>query len=206
MIRAWAQRLILPAFFLCSCCPINRLDERSRPLKTVAYEAIVLEKPTVRFTGHRSLKIKQTVPTGTSGHIEAEFESALADFGGEDFSALVLERAAGQLGGRQGWAQPEDGGVADAVMQIRVENICFCAPDALSEVEAKLALRVVLTENGSGDVLWRDCLDWSFAGLYSSLQDLTQADAAQQKELFSDLAARMVDRLAEHLAAQVPKG
>jgi hypothetical protein len=206
MIRPWAQWLILPVFFLCSCCPVNRLKERSRPVETVSYEAIVLEKPTVRFTGHRSLKIHQTVPTGTSGHIEAEFESMLADFGGGDFSALLLERAAGQLGGRLGWTQPENGGGADAVMQIRVENLCFCAPDASSEVEAKLALKVVISDNDGGDVLWRDCLDWSFAGLYSSLQDLTQADAAQQKELFADLAARLLDRLAKHLAAQVPKG
>jgi hypothetical protein len=175
-------------------------------VETVSYEAIVLEKPTVRFTGHRSLKIHQTVPTGTSGHIEAEFESTLAGFGREDLSALVLERAAGQLGGPLGWAQPEDGGGADAVMQIRVENICFCAPDALSEVEVKLALKVVLSENGSGDLLWRDCLDWSFAGLYSSLQDLTRADAAQQQELLSDLAARLLERLAKHLASQMPKG
>jgi hypothetical protein len=164
------QWLILPVFFLCSCCPVNRLSDRNRPVKTVVYEAIVLEKPTVRFTGHRSLKIKPGVPTGTSGYIEAELEKALADVGGEDFSAMVLEQA-----GRLGWAQAEEGA------------------------------GVVLTESGSGEVLWRDCLDWSFEGLYSSLQDLAQADAAQQKELFSELAARLVDRLAKHLATQVPK-
>jgi hypothetical protein len=202
MRPAWVQWPILLVFFLCACCPVNRLKGRSRPVKTVIYEAIVLEKPTVRFIGHRSLKIRQGVPTGTSGHIEAELEEALANFGGVDFTALVLEQAAGQLG----WTQAKDGAGADAVMQIRVENICFCAPDGLSEVEVKLALKVVLTESGSGDVLWRDCLDWAFEGLYSSLQDLAQADAAQQKELFSDLAARLLDRLAKHLATQVPKG
>jgi hypothetical protein len=90
-------------------------------------------------------------------------------------------------------------------MQIRVENICFCAADALSEVEARLALKVVLTESGSGDVLWRDCLDWAFTGLYSSLQDLGQADAAQREELFSELATRLLGRLAKHLASQVPE-
>jgi hypothetical protein len=199
------QSCILPAFFLCSCCPVNRLEGRSRPVETVAYEAVVLEQPTVRLTGHRSLKIQPGVPTGTSGYTESEFEKSLADFASEDFASLVLERAAGQLGARQGWTLAEEDREPDAVMQIRVENMCFCAPDALSEVEVKLALKVVLTETGSGELLWRDCLDWSFAGLYSSLQDLAQADATQREELFSELATRMLGRLAEYLATQIPK-
>jgi hypothetical protein len=199
------QWLILPALFLSSCCPINRLDGRSRPVQTVTYEVLVEEQPTVRLTGHRSLKIQPGVPTGTSGYIEVELEKGLAGFASDDFSALILEGAAGRLGARQGWtlAEGEDG--ADAVMQIRVENICLCAPDGLSEVAVRLALRVVLIENGGGEVLWRDCLDWTFEGLYSSLQDLAQADAAQQKELFSELAEQMLARLAKHLASQMAR-
>lgn len=200
------QWLILSALFLCSCCPVNRLKGRSRPVETVTYEAVVLESPTVRLTGHRPLKIQPGVPSNVWGDPEAEFEKALADFADDDFSARLLEQAAGQLGARTGWEQAEDGSDADAVMQIRVENICFCAQDAQAEVEAKLALKVVLTESGSGDVLWRDCLEWSFEGVYSSLQDLAQADASQQKDLFTDLAARLLDRLAKHLANQVSKG
>jgi len=200
------QWFILSVFFLCSCCPVNRFKGRSRPVKTVACEAVVLEQPTVRLTGHRSLRIQPGVPTGTSGHTEVEFEKALADFALEDFSALVLERAPGQLSTRLGWTAAGEDGEADAVLQIRVENICFCAPDALSEVEVKLALRVVLTESASGEVLWRDCLDWTFAGMYSSLQDLAQSDADQQKGLLSDLAAQLLDRLVELLATQVPRG
>jgi len=205
MRAGYTQWLILSALFLCSCCPINRLKERSRPLKTVTYEAVVLEQPTVRLTGHRSLKIQPGVPTGTWGHTEAEFEKALADFAPEDFSALVLERASGRLGALQGWTLAEEDGRAEAVMHIQVENICFCAPDALSEVEARLVLKVVIAENDSGEVLWRDCLDWTLAGVYTSLQDLAQADAAQRKELYSDLAERLLGRLAKHLAAQIPK-
>lgn len=200
------QWLILSVLFLGSCCPVNRLTGRSQPVKTVVYEVIVLEQPTVRFTSHRSQKAHARVqPTGIWGHTEAELERALADFALEDFSALVLKRAADELGARQGWTPAEDDG-ADALMQIRVENICFCAPDALTEVEVKLALRAVLTENGSGEVLWRDCLDWTFTGLYPSLRDLAQADAAQRQEMFSELAERMLERLAKHLATQVQEG
>jgi len=200
------QWLILSVLFLGSCCPINRLKGRSQPLKTVTYEAVVLEQPTVRLTGHRSLRIKPGVPIGPWDQVETEFEKALAGFSAEDFSARVLERAADQVGARQGWTLPAEGQKAEAVMLIMVENICVCAPDALSEVEVKLALKVVLTESGSEDVLWRDCLDWSFAGLYSSLRDLIEAEAAQQEELFSDLVTRMLGRLAEHLASRVPRG
>lgn len=195
------QWLILSALFISSCCPINRLKERSRPLKTVTYEAVVLEQPTVRLTGHRSLKIQPGVPSGTWGHTEAELEKALADFAPEDFAALVLEQA-GRLGALQGWTLAEE---AEAVMLVRVENICFCAPDALSEVEAKLTLKVVLAESGSEEVLWRDCLDWTFAGVHTSLRDLAQADASQRKDLYSDLAERMLGRLAKHLATQITK-
>ena len=192
------QWLILSVLFLGSCCPVNRLPGRSQPVKTVTYEVIVLEQPTVRFTSHRLLQIRP-------GDTEAELEQALADFAHEDFSALVLKRAADELGARQGWTSAESDG-ADAVMQIRVENICFCAPDALTEVEAKMALRAVLTENGSGEVLWRDCLDWTFTGLYPNLRDLAQADAAQRQEMFSELAERMLERLAKHLATQAQGG
>lgn len=206
MWPAWVQWLILSAFFLCSCCPINRLKGRSQPVETVAYEAVVLEQPTVRLTGHRSMKIQPGVPTGTSGYMEAEIEKALSDFAGEDFTAQVLERVTGQLGDRLGWKPAGEGAGVDAVMQIRVENICFCAPDALSEVEVKLVIKVVITESGSGDLLLRDCLDWTFAGVYTSLQDLARADAARREELLSDLATRLLDRLAEHLATRVSKG
>lgn len=199
------QWLILPALFLGSCCPINRISERSQPVKTVTYEVLVEERPTVRLTGHRSLKIQPGVPSGTTGHIEAELEKELAGFASDDFSASILEGAADRIGSRQGWTLAEGGDRADAVMRIRVENICLCAPDGLSEVEVRLALRVVLAENGSGEVLWRDCLDWTFGGLYSSLQDLAQADAAQQKELFSELAEQLLARLAKHLASQIAK-
>ena len=200
------QWLILPVVFLCSCCPINRLKGRSQPVKTVAYETVVLEQPTVRLTGHRSMKSQPGVPTGTWGQTETEFEKALADFASEDFSALVLERADSQLGSRLGWSLAPEGRRADVVLQVRIENICFCAPDALSEVEAKLVLKVVITESGSEDLLWRDCLDWTFAGLYPSLQDLAQADADAREDLLSDLAERLIDRLAEHLATQIPRG
>lgn len=145
-------------------------------------------------------------PSVIWGHTEAELETALAGFAGEDFAALVLKQAAGELGARQGWALDERGGGADALLQIQVENICFCAPDVMAEVDVKLALKVVLTENAGGEVLWRDCLDWTFKGLYPSLQQLGQADAAQREELLSDLAARMLERLAKHLATQAQAG
>lgn len=198
------QWLILAVFFLGSCCPVNRLGGRGRPVKTVAYEALVLGRPTVRLIGHRPLKIQPGVPSNVWGDPEAELERALADFAGDDFSARLLERAAERLGARTGWKPANDGGDADAVMQIRVENICFCAQDAQAEVEAKLALRILLTENGSKELLWRDCLDWTFGGIYTNLSDLAQADAVQRGEVFSELAERLLDRLAKHLATQLP--
>ena len=121
-------------------------------------------------------------------------------------AALVLKQAAGELGARQGWALDESDGGADALLQIQVENVCFCAPDVQKEVDVKLALRVVFTKNAGGEVLWRDCLDWTFKGLYPSLQQLGQADAEQREELLSDLAARMIGRLAKHLATQAQAG
>jgi len=199
------QWLILPAIFLCSCCPVNRLRGRSRPVKTVTYEAVVLEKPTVRLIGHRPLEIQPGVPSNVWGDPEAEFEKALADFAYDDFSARLLERAAEKLGALTGWESAKNGGVADAIMQIRVENICFCAQDAQAEVEAKLALKILLTENAGGELLWRDCLDWSFEGICASLSDLAQADAGQRREVFSGLAEQVLDRLAKHLATQVPR-
>jgi hypothetical protein len=192
------QWLILPSFFLCSCCPVNRLKGRSRPVKTVTYEAVVLEKPTVRLTGHRPLKVQPGVPSNVWAEPEAELERALAGIAGDDFSE--------RLGDRTGWKSAKNGGDADAVMQIRVENICFCAQDVQAEVGAKLALRILLLEASSGELLLRDCLDWTFDGVYASLSDLAQADAVQWGEVFSDLAERVLERLSKHLATQVPKG
>jgi len=191
--------LLLAALSFSSCCHINRLQDRIRDIKTVSYEVSVLERPTVRFTSHRSLEIRSET---RSTNAEAELENTLAAFGGGDFAAQVLKQAAGGLGTGLGWALDESGGVADALLQIQVENVCFCAPDVQAEGDVKLALRVVLTENAGGEVLWRDCLDWTFKGLYPSLQQLGQADAAQREELLSDLAARMIERLAKHLATQ----
>jgi hypothetical protein len=172
----------------------------------VTYEAVVLEKPTVRLTGHRPLKVQPGVPSNVWAEPEAELERALAGIAGDDFSARLLERAAERLGDRTGWKSAKNGGDADAVMQIRVENICFCAQDVQAEVGAKLALRILLLEASSGELLLRDCLDWTFDGVYASLSDLAQADAVQWGEVFSDLAERVLERLSKHLATQVPKG
>lgn len=205
--RMPVQWFVLPVFFVGACCPVNRLSGRGQSIKTVTYEVAVLEKPTVRLTGHRPLPTRPgTQPAGIWGKSEAEFERALTDFGGEDFSALVLKQAARELGAKQGWALAQNGDNADAVMQIRVENICFCAPDALAEVEVKMALTAVLVESAGGEMLWRDCLDWSFTGLYYNLQQLGQADAALREELLSDLAVRLLGRLAKHLAAEMRPG
>jgi hypothetical protein len=206
MKTRWMQWLILPSFFLCSCCPVNRLKGRSRPVKTVTYEAVLLEKPTVRLTGHRPLKVQPGVPSNVWAEPEAELERALAGIASDDFSALLLQRAAERLGARTGWESVKNGGDADAVMQIRVENICFCAQDVQAEVEVKLALKILLLETNSGELLFRDCLDWTFEGVYASLSDLAQADTAQRGEVFSDLAERVLERLAKHLATKVPKG
>ena len=181
--------LLLAALFFSSCCHINRLPDSIRDIKTVSYEVVILERPTVRFTSHRSMEIRsEKRPTATWGNTEAELETLLAAFGSGDFAALVLKQAAGEL------------------LQIQVENVCFCAPDVQKEVDVKLALRVVFTKNAGGEVLWRDCLDWTFKGLYPSLQQLGQADAEQREELLSDLAARMIGRLAKHLATQAQAG
>lgn len=199
--------LLLAALFFSACCHINRLPDHFKNVKTVSYEAWALDRPTVRLTSHRSMEIRSGMrPSVTWAHTEAELETALVAFAGEDFAALLLKQAAGKLGARQGWALEESGDSADALLQIRVENFCFCAPDVQKEVDVRLALRVVLIENAGGEVLWRDCLDWTFKGLYPSLQLLGQADAEQREGLLSDLAARLLERLAKHLATQAQAG
>lgn len=199
--------LVLPALFLGSCCAINRLPGRGQAIKTVAYEVSVAENPTVRLTGHRSLEIRQGIRSaGIWSHTETELEQSLTGFGGEGFSAVMLEQAAGQLGARLGWALDESGAGTDAVMQILVENICFCAPDVLAEVEVNISFRAMLTATSDGELLWRDCLDWTFKGDYPSLQQLGRSEAALREELVSSLAARLLGRLAEHLASHAQEG
>jgi hypothetical protein len=207
MITVRAHWPMLAVLFFSSCCHVNRLPGRSQEIKTVSYEVSVRERPTVRFTSRRSLEIRPGMrPSGFWEHTEAELEQSLASIEGEDFSALVLKQAAGVLGAEQGWAFDESGDGADALLQIRVENICCCAPDMLSELDVKLMLKAVLTRSADGEVLWRDCLDWTFRGFDQSLQQLGQADASRREELLSDLAARMLKRLAKHISAQRQTG
>ncbi len=201
------QWLALSVLFLASCCPVNRLPDRGHAIKTVAYEVSAVDRPTVRFTGHRAMEIHRGMqPVVAWSHTETEFERLLAAMGGERFSATLLEQAPARLGASLGWALDESGAGADALVQILVENICFCAPDVLTGVEVRLDFKVVLTSNPDGDVLWRDCLDWTLGGGFPSLEQLGKAEARQREDLLSDLAAQLLGRLASHIAAQAKGG
>jgi hypothetical protein len=201
------QCLALSAFLGASCCHINRLPDRGHRIKTVAYEVSAVDRPTVRFTSHRAMDIRREMrPVAVWSHNETKFERLLAPLGGEKFSAIMLEQAHARLGASLGWALDESGAGADALIQILVENICFCAPDVLTGVEVKVDFKAVLTSNTDGEVLWRDCLDWTLRGDFPSLEQLGQVEALHHEDLLSDLAAQLLGRLASHLADQAKGG
>lgn len=189
---------------LAGCCHLNRLAGGLVSIRTVEYEALVEEQAVVRFVGHRSLASRPGLePVGIWGYTEDEYTRRLAglvDTG--ELAADIAERAPQALGGPLGWSPPAEDDAGDALLRLQVQSVCFYAEDALAPVEIRMSTRVTLTGRDSGEVLWRDCLEWVFPQVYESLLQLSQLDSSRLRGVFGDLADRFLARLAGHLAAE----
>jgi hypothetical protein len=192
--------VVVAALAAVGCCHVNRLREPGFSPGRVSFAVRITEGPGLHFS-HESIKTRQV--TGPSrSYSETQFGNVLAAFGPGGVAESLTRNAPGTLWSVLGWEATGEDGEPDMVLDMHIANYGLVAKDAVSEAEFRWHFRVVLTDERSGAILWRDCMEWSTGGIQASALQLDQVGPGRLHEILDMTATRILARLARHIDSE----
>lgn len=180
------------------CCHLNRLPEMAGSVERVATVVEVGEEPTVHFT-HQSLHTFRR-PGHVYGHAAHRYDEVLAACGPAGLSAHLVEQAPEVMADTLGWRAAAEDASPDATLVLIIENYCFTALDAISELEIQWQVRGLLTASAGDRLIWRDCLELSSGPLGVTMEELSRQEPEQHAWLLERIARNLLRDLTAALA------
>jgi hypothetical protein len=188
---------------VCACCHVNRLGELGQGSLKVECFCEVVEKPTVSFIRHQRFESEFAAQPGPPrGYSETRFDEVLSSFGPGALVSMLLQKLPGVLEQSLGWKLPLGDQQPELELVVTVEDYGFVSADAQSELMVDWYLRAILTNKSSGDIVWRDCMQWQTGGIHVNMLELAKTDPDQRKEIIQGMADTLIENLAAQLVSE----
>jgi hypothetical protein len=182
-----------------ACCHLNHLAAQSPPLTAVAVEAAYLG-PAFLDLERRADRAEGMVMRGGGGlsNVFARYHRAVETLGDARLAEALVVSLAPALERALGWAAPE--GEGGALLRVEVEELRVLATDPAASVKVRWQAWAELRD-GSGQVLWRDCLESERPVQGLSLDRLLVADDEERARVQAALAREMAEAIAKRIQA-----
>lgn len=178
------------------CCHVNRLTERTEPVRTFALTLGDDPATELHFTRGASSHTRMLIgPLARTHRSVLQYQDLLQEMGGGRLRQHLHQQLGRVLTRQLGWQVGDEGGL----LLVELEELVFNAADPNSPVQVTWRLTTRLQDAADESLIWRDCEDFQ--------QDLGALSMAQllgmgfeERERF---VAELAKGLAEHLASKL---
>lgn len=184
-----------------ACCHVNRLAELQTKIGAVEYSARMDADPQAVFTRQINTQARAFMgPIATASRTTTFFNESLEALGAAAIAGSLAERLPAAFQRKTGWTPSVEGVPGAALFEVVVRNVSFVAADPISPVSVFWSVTVSLTDRSTAQIVWRDCLEWTSAGDFGSMEDLARKDQVASRAVAAGLAQKAAGRLATHVA------